>query len=97
MGYFPLTQTPTKKSLQLPHGFVSGNADKMYFYKSVSEECHTATISSHFISGFFCSVMRNYIEAAYYIPCSHVELFLDDVMNADIWLNGELVERVLMA
>lgn len=31
MGYFPLAQTPTKKSLQLPHGFISGNADKMYF------------------------------------------------------------------
>lgn len=68
MGYFPLAQTPTKKSLQLPHGFISGNADKMYFYKSLSEESHTATISSHFISGFFFSVVRNYIEAAYYIP-----------------------------
>lgn len=57
---------------------------------------------------FFFSNLQlwgNYIEAAAHIPsCSltqhvsgTVELFMDDVMNADIQLNRELVERVLIA
>lgn len=76
------------------------NADLIYFVS----DCHPFHRFS-FLSFFFqFRAVGNLIEAASHIPSRSliqhvsgtVELLLDDVMNADIGLNRELVERVLI-
>ncbi len=77
------------------------NADLRSFV-GVCHPFHRFFFSLSFSSIYSCGKLD--IEAASHIPSRSliqhvsgtVELFLDDVMNPDIELNGELLERVLI-